>query len=350
MPVQEPAKPPVNAPDQQRIGDGQCCHAEAKRTEEAVVENAHRGHQPLHPDCFKEKINENRVHAHHHEGEGPAAFALHVNQPVKKRQCQQCPAARCEDEGRGGNPLDDGREARPVQPVADGQPDDACHHQRFCPSGMGQVGEQQPAADGAPDGVRRRGHAVEGDPTAAVVEFAHQQHVHGAAEVLVHDEWRRRSVGPVAGFGDGQQQQRCAELHPPVGAHEQEGDGDGEGELRQHVPQLEDELAAVNTVQPRAEEEEQQAPPEDVAQALGPSIAFGQAAFQRKRHGHAHDEHEKRLNQVPEAQPRPRVVVELLHQPVQPVAFRECLCQRLVHQGSLPGQQEHGDAPKGIER
>src|SRR4029453_12508493 len=81
-----------------------------------------------------------------------------------------------------------------------------------------------------------------------------------------------------------------------------------------------------------------------------PSRAPFPASADRKRHSDADDEHEKRLDQVPEAKAVPRMVVKL-----QPDAADERAAQRRVDEmivdlGGFSNQKKHGQPAKEVER
>ena len=74
--------------------------------------------------------------------------------------------------------------------------------------------------------------------------------------------------------------------------------------------------AAVRRQEDRQSDQDQRAD-NRVAEDPDPSIAASAAAAERERHRHADQEHERRLDHVPENAPAPRHVVELLDQDLE---------------------------------
>ena len=81
------------------------------------------------------------------------------------------------------------------------------------------------------------------------------------------------------------------------------------------------------------------------ADRLSPFFALGHGQSQ----GRPDDEHEERLDEVPKAQPGPRVMVELRADEPEDGSGQPGVPEMLVEQRALPDQEEHGQAAEEIE-
>src|SRR5690625_1802889 len=156
-------------------------------------------------------------------------------------------------------------------------------------------------------------NGIDGDPPTWT-GLAHKHHVHPRSKVCTSDEWLVKpfnSERPVEDLHRQQKTDRDCELRPEPVVEDQVGDHDGHTELRQHIPELPDDFAPVDTVEQNPEEEENQAAPDHMAIDVGPACGELYPLVERVDHRHADDEHEKGLDQIPEVEAIPRVVREL---------------------------------------
>ena len=121
-----------------------------------------------------------------------------------------------------------------------------------------------------------------------------------------------------------------------------------EGELRQHVPELERETLGPHGVVEHAPEEQPAGALQCLEKRRAPADACRCLAVERQRHGGTGDEHEPRLDEVPESQSVPGMMVKLQCQGVERRALE--FEQAGVEPGALEHQEHHDEAPHDVDR
>ena len=108
-------------------------------------------------------------------------------------------------------------------------------------------------------------------------------------------------------------------------------DENRERELRQNVPELPDQRLVVTAMQSNAKQQKNRAAVNNVRKSLSSALATVTPLTQGIRHGDANDEHEEGLNEIPEPQPVPGMVLELLNQGVQQAVLANKLPDGAMH-------------------
>ena len=142
----------------------------------------------------------------------------------------------------------------------------------------------------------------------------------------------------------GEQRQRRRALHAPRFPQEQERDEVRECDLRQHIDQVDHRPVRLNGSRDESEEDQKRRPLQHVQQTARPRLARRPAPREGERHHRAHDEHEERLDQVPEVHAGGNRDV--------PVGVPELVSQRDLereHSEALADHADHGEAAKGVQ-
>ena len=306
--------------------------------------------EPFLSVAVGQQVDKDRIHSHDAEEEGPFLEAFHIDQPVRKGQGQQAEAPADNHKRGGANPFDDGVDG--IQGETRDDTDDAGddQHLNLLPGIAGAL--QNCAGQHAPNGVCGGGHRVEGYPVP-LGKLGHDVQIHPGAEVMVRHEGlveARNRPRSVQHLGEDQQPERESNLHSAGFAHHQECHEVGKGELRQHVPKLKGEVARFNAIERPAKKQKQPGALQDVAKARAPAISARPPLAEGKRHGHSHDKHKKGLDEVPEVEAVPRMVIEFHANKAENSAMQGRAPKQLIKPGRFPDQQKHRQAAENIER
>jgi hypothetical protein len=115
---------------------------------------------------------------------------------------------------------------------------------------------------------------------------------------------------PVKNFGNDEQQKSEPNLRAGRLAHQQESHQVRKGQLSQHIPKFKRQVARANAIKRPAQKQQEARPLEGMVKGRFPTISVLPPFGKGEWHGHSDNEHEERLDKVPEVEAVPGVVAQ----------------------------------------